>query len=291
MRILLFGVSGQLGYEVITRARALHFEVVAPVESELDIGDSEQVKFLAKKVHPELIVNCAAYTSVDKAEQDRDPAYRVNRDGVQHLALAAKELKCRVIHISTDYIFDGTVFDGQRQAAITEDTPPNPLNVYGQSKLAGEQALREIIPQQSLILRTSSLHGQKGVNFVHTMLRLFGERQSLKVVNDQFMCPTWAGWLAEVILDLARMECCGVLNACGRGVVSWHGFAQAILERAKPRLKHEVQIEPISWREYPVAARRPEYSALDCGKLTKLLGREPITWQQGLIRHMTEIGY
>ena len=286
MKILLFGGSGQLGYEVTYRARDLHFDMVAPHESELDIGDGPQVTALVNRINPDVILNCAAYTAVDQAEAQPELAFRVNRDGVRNIALAAKEARCRLLHISTDY-----VFDGQAREPIPETAQTGPLNVYGASKLAGEEVALRLLGDQALIVRTQSLHGQRGTNFVHTMLKLFTERDVVKVVSDQFMCATWAGWLAEVLLDLVRLNTSGIYHAAGDGVISWHQFAVGIYELSRRRIGREVQIEPVSTAEFPRPARRPVYSALDCKKLSALLGRKPISWEEGLRRHMDELGY
>jgi len=286
MRILLLGVTGQLGYEVVRRVRDLHFTLVAPVESELDITELEPVLEITRRVKPELIINCAAYTAVDKAESEPEAAFAVNCLGAKNIALAAREVDSRMIHISTDYVFAGTA-----DRPIGEDVPTAPLNVYGASKLAGEKEVSQILGDKALIVRTSSLHGQKGTNFVHTMLRLFSEREEIKVVADQYMSPTWAGWLAEVLLDLGRMECNGVVHACCAGVISWFDFAAGILELVRGKVKAGVKILPITAAEYPLPARRPAYSALDCSKLIGLLGRKPLEWREGLRRHLAEIGY
>lgn len=288
MKILLFGGSGQLGFEIQKRAHDLNFEIVSPVAAELDISESEQVIHLAEQTKPTLILNCAAYTAVDRAEEEPQAAFRINADGAQNAARAAASVKARLIHISTDY-----VFDGQAQVPYVESAPTNPLNVYGKSKLAGEKAVSEILPETSIILRTSSLHGQKGINFVHTMLRLFSEGKAVKVVNDQIMCTTWAGWLAEVILDLARIKHAGILHACCSGPLSWYDFAKEILELIQKSVEpaKNASVAPQLSSELDRAAKRPMYSALDCSKLSEIIGRKPIGWQVGLKEHLRDLGY
>jgi len=284
VKILLLGGSGQLGFEIQKRAHDLNFDLISPVLSELDIGDVDQLLFLARRIKPTLILNCAAYTNVDGAEAHREEAFRVNSTGARNSAIAAKETGCRLIHISTDYVFDGTA-----TSPIAETALAAPINVYGESKLGGEQAVLEVLGPKGLVVRTSSLHGQKGVNFVHTMIELFKTRDVVKVVSDQTMSPTWAGWLAEVLLDLGRIEYGGVVHACGQGAVSWLGFAQEILTQVKPKINTRVKLEPISAQEFARPARRPAYSVLDCASLTKVLGRKPITWQVGLKGHLAEL--
>lgn len=286
MKILLFGGSGQLGYELIARAHDLNFEVVSPVISEIDITDLQQVVRLTEAVKPEMVMNCAAYTAVDKAEEEHDLAFKINCDGAGNVAEGARKAGARMIHISTDYVFDGT-----HSKPIPEDAATNPINVYGASKLAGEKLVAKTLGDKSLIVRTSSLHGKKGINFVHTMIKLFGEREKLQVVNDQFMSPCWAGWLAEVLLDLSRIGASGILHACCSGVVSWHDFALEILELVGTRLEKKPVLEPIGAAQYARPAKRPSYSALDCTCLSQLLGRSPMPWQEGLRAHLRELGY
>ena len=286
MKILLFGGSGQLGCEITERAKDLNFEIVFPVVSEINITEKEQVLFLTKKVQPELVVNAAAYTAVDQAEEEADDAFLINRDGAGNVALAAKEAGARMIHISTDYVFDGTATQ-----PIKEEAAPNPLSVYGKSKLAGEHQVQEILGDRALILRTSSLHGKCGENFVHTMLNLFKEKESLSVVNDQRMSTTWAGWLAEVILDLGRIECGGIMHACCGGDITWYDFATKIYEFVSNRLDHQIKINPVTTEEFPRPAARPKYSVLDTTKLRETLGRQPILWEDGLKGHLKDLGY
>lgn len=288
MKILLFGGSGQLGYEIEHRANDLNFEIVSPVISEVDISDGAQVKYLAGRINPDIIINCAAYTLVDKAESDRDEAMKINRDGAGNVAAAAKQQGCRLIHISTDYVFDGNF-----SSPIPETAPTNPINYYGATKLAGEAAVLETAGKLALVVRTSSLHGQRGVNFVHTMLELFKTREVVKVVNDQQMSPTWAGWLAEVVLDLGRTPCDGVVHACCDGAIAWYDFAEEILELVRPELPEaaRVKLETISASEFGRPAKRPTYSVMDCSHLTKLLGRRPIRWEDGLRAHLRELGF
>lgn len=286
MKMLLFGGSGQLGYELQKRAHDLNFEVVSPVISEVDISDPDQVMFLAQKFKPEVIVNSAAYTAVDKAEDEREIAFAVNRDGAANTARAAKAVGARLMHVSTDYVFAG---DGS--APLAESAPVEPLNVYGLSKLAGEEEVLRILGDRALVVRTASLHGQRGENFVHTMLKLFAERPVVKVVHDQMMSPTWAGWLAEAMLDLAKIGCGGVLHAACAGGISWYDFAAEIMALAQPKLADGsvCRIEPTTVADFPRPARRPRYSVLDCSKLAQVLGRPPMAWRDGLRAHLKDI--
>jgi dTDP-4-dehydrorhamnose reductase len=287
VKILLFGGSGQLGHEISKRAHDLNFEIVSPVASEVNVTDRDQVLFLADRVQPEVILNSAAYTAVDKAEVDRDAAFKVNRDGAANTAEAAKATGARLVYVSTDYVFDGSL-----GRPLTETDPVNPLSVYGASKLAGEEEVRRILGEAGLIVRTASLHGQKGMNFVHTMVKLFQELDLVKVVSDQTMSPTWAGWLAEVLLDLVRSSMAsGVIHASGDGAATWLEFAQEIYARTAKSIGREgkVELQPTTAAALNRPAKRPAHSPLDTSKLSRILGRRAIPWQAGLEAHLGEL--
>lgn len=287
MRLLLFGGDGQLGHEILKRARDLNFEIAAPVMSEVDIVSYEQVSFLANKFKPNIILNAAAYTAVDQAEKEKELAFSVNQEGVANIALVAKSIGARLLHLSTDY-----VFPGEKRNPYKEYDDTGPLNVYGESKLAGEKSALEIMTDSCLIVRTSSLHGARGHNFVHTMLKFFTEREELEVVSDQFITITWAGWLAEVLLDLSRIECQGIIHAACDGVLSWYDFACAIYKQAKEynsAIKQKFNIIPVSAKNFSRPAKRPKYSALDCSLLAQVRGLPAINWQEGLEEHLKEI--
>ncbi len=287
MKILLFGGSGQLGFELKKRARDLEFELVSPVTAELDITDREQVQRLLSSLKPAVVINCAAYTSVDKAEHEQEKAFLINRDGAGHIAEACAKIDCRMIHISTDYVFDGAL-----GRALKESDAVNPLSIYGRSKLEGEQRVTSALGERGLILRTQALFGQKGINFVQSMLKFFPERNHLRIVDDQWVSPTWAGWLAEVILDLARMPVGGVVHASCDGAVSWFEFATEIqlLSRTYFEGKPLAKLEKITAQELNRPAPRPTYSAFDTTLVSSLLGRSPISWREGLSRYLQEIG-
>lgn len=307
MKILMFGGSGQLGHEIRYRALDLNFELIAPVQSELDVSDARQVITLASQVKPDVVINCAAYTAVDKAEEEPELAFAINRDGAGHVAAAAHGAGAKLVHISTDYVF-GAVFTGgvsvrsgapgnpQDDTAassprpLTEDDPTGPLNVYGQSKLEGEVATMENTDGAATILRTSSLYGIKGPNFVDTMLKLFSEGKEVKVVSDILMSPTWAGWLAEVVLDVCRVPSKGIFHAANSGGISWFDFAQTILEKSRGNLPQgaAASVVPVSHTEYPRPATRAIYSVLDCSKLANLIGRKPMGWDVGLDCYLQE---
>lgn len=292
MRLILFGVSGQLGQEIKARVsrndgvRAMDF--YAPDEKELDLRDSDKVMSFIDSVEPDCILNVAAYTAVDQAEVDPTLAYAINRDCVSVLVQGAKIHSARFVHVSTDY-----VFDGQGSVLLKESDPTNPLGVYGMSKYEGELVILKDYPEMSLIARTASLHGRYGNNFVHTILELFKTKERIQVVSDQVSSPTWAGWLAETLLELCARKETGVFHTAGKGAISWYEFACAIKELVSGQLDTSVdtKIEAVSVADYKRPAPRPKYSALDCSKLTKVLGREPIICIDGLRSHLKDLGF
>lgn len=286
MKILLFGGAGQLGYELRTRAADLEFEVVSPVVTEIDITDHDQVVKVTCSTKPDVVLNCAAYTAVDKAEEDVEQAFRINRDGAFNIADACAIAKARCIHVSTDYVFDGLL-----GRPLTEEDPVHPLSVYGRSKWEGEERIRQVLGNDALIVRTQSLYGQKGVNFVYTMLKLFGERDVVKVVDDQWVSPTWAGWLAEALLDCARIDVGGTLHASCEGTVSWYEFASEIRSLALPHFEGRTvaTVERTTAATLNRPATRPTFSAFDTAKITKVLGRPPMRWKDALTAFLREI--
>jgi dTDP-4-dehydrorhamnose reductase len=287
MKILLFGGSGQLGYELRTRAADLHFDLVSPVAKEVDITNSQQVLTLIEAVQPTVVINSAAYTAVDKAEEEPSLVFAINADAVSTIAEGCKRCDAKLIHVSTDYVFDGSL-----GRPLREDDPVHPLGVYGRSKLAGEENARAVLGPEVTIVRTQALYGQKGANFVATMLKLFTEREVLKVVNDQWVSPTWAGWLAEVILDLVRMPPVGTLHASCAGTVSWFDFAREIQAMAVAHFegKRLATIEPTTAAELNRPAKRPIFSAFDTSKLESVLKRPAIPWQKGLESYLADVG-
>ena len=230
-----------------------------------------------------LVINAAAYTAVDKAESEEDIAYAVNKDGPAYLASACKEAGIPLIHVSTDYVFDGS-----KKGPYLESDPVSPLGVYGRSKAAGEEEIRSRL-QKHIILRTAWLYGIHGSNFVKTMLRLGKERQSLRVVSDQYGCPTYASDLAEAILAISenhlegRKIVWGTYHFCGGGFTTWHAFAEEIFRIACRYQSFNVkEIVPIGTSEYPTAAKRPHNSVLDCSLLRKNFGIIPHPWEESL---------
>jgi dTDP-4-dehydrorhamnose reductase len=260
-------------------------EITARSRAELDISDAAAVSAVLGEIGPGTIINAAAYTAVDKAESEPDAAYAVNRDGAANLAKASRETGCRLVHLSTDF-----VFDGNRSSPYRPTDATNPLGVYGASKLAGEQAVLDILGDQALIVRTAWVYSGEGGNFVNTMLRLMGERESLRVVADQIGTPTWTRGLAEAIWRAAGLGLRGIHHWTDAGVASWYDFAVAIQEEALAvgLLERSIDIHPIRAVDYPTPAMRPPYSVLDKTETWKALGYEAEHWRVALRRMLGE---
>ncbi|MFD8531954.1 dTDP-4-dehydrorhamnose reductase [Streptosporangium canum] len=254
-RWLITGASGMLATELLGRLQAAGESVLALRRDELDLQDGPAVRHLVSACRPDTVVNCAAWTAVDDAETHETEALAVNGHGVRALAEACERLGARLVQPSTDYVFDGTALDPYR-----EDARTCPVNAYGRTKLAGERAVLEVLPETGYVVRTAWLYGATGKNFVRTMADLERTRPSLDVVDDQVGPPTWAGDLAAGIIELGRTgPPPGVYHATGAGQTSWYGFAREIFELvgADPD-----RITPVSTKEFARPAPRPAYSVL-----------------------------
>lgn len=288
--LLLIGANGQVGWEIARQASITGVPFHALDRQQLDITVADAVFRTVDCLAPSIIVNAAGYTDVDKAESNMGAAFSANRDGAAHLAQACASADIPLVHISTDYVFDGT-----KRTPYTENDPVAPLSQYGESKLAGEAAVRKSCPKH-VILRTAWIYGIHGQNFVKTMLRLGRERERIRVIDDQFGNPTFAGDLAMAILKLAQRlragawpeEGFGTFHVAGEGATTWCDFARAIFEEAGPRLKHVPEIEAIKTTEYPTPAKRPAYSVLDCGRLARIHGVSLRPWKTGLTEMLEE---
>lgn len=271
MKILLTGKTGQVGYELERSLQGLG-DIIALDRSQMDLANLEQVRDVIRQIKPGLIINPAAYTAVDKAESEPELAMRINGEAPRVMAEEAKKLGAAMIHYSTDYVFDGT-----RTTPYLETDPTCPINVYGATKLAGEQAIQAAgIPH--LILRTSWVYGMRGNNFLRTMLRLAQERDQLRIVADQHGAPTWSRTIADAtarIVSLANgaqhpqqwwQQRSGIYHLTAQGQTTWFGFAQTILEHTSA-IKKPV-VTPITTQEYPMPAKRPKYSTMSTQKLT-----------------------
>jgi len=284
MRLLVTGCRGMLGHDLLPCLEQAGFEQQCVDIEEMDITNRNVVLDHVGSIKPALVINCAAYTAVDKAESEQDLAFGVNRDGPAHLAEACNKLGIPLVHISTDY-----VFDGQSSRPYREDDPANPIGVYARSKWEGEEEVRRRLDEH-IIVRTSWLFGYYGNNFVKTILRLAGERDQLRVVNDQKGCPTWTGHLAQALVQIAvRIRISikdapwGTYHYCGQGATTWFYFAAEIVEQARRYKELRVsQILPIPTSDYPTPAKRPMNSSLDCNKIRRELEIEQKPWKEGL---------
>lgn len=284
MKILVTGAKGQVGQEIVELADQLSCEIYPYSRAELDITDPARVEAVVKTRRPRLVINAAAYTAVDKAEQEIEKAYMINRDGVQNLAQVCKRHDLPLIHISTDY-----VFDGNKDSAYVEEDPRAPLNVYGASKAAGEQLLQKEW-EKHVIVRTSWVFGKQGANFVKTILRLALKQTELRVVSDQKGCPTAATDLAGALLKLAQQinrgqARWGLFHYCGDQETNWYEFAQRIILHGRDHFPLKLQkLHSIVSAEFPTPAKRPRNSVLSMKKIEKDYGLAPSAWEQALVR-------
>jgi dTDP-4-dehydrorhamnose reductase len=288
MKILVFGARGQVGHEVCRARWPARYQLLPFARKAIDITGSASVSETLRRERPDLVINLAAYTAVDRAESEPEAAWAVNCAGAAHLAAACDESSAALVHLSTDYVFNGRKIDAYR-----EEDAVDPLGVYGRSKEAGERAVRAAL-EQHVILRTAWIFGASGMNFVKTMLRLAGERPVLRVVADQRGCPTAAADIAAALIAIAesieRGEArWGTYHFAGDAAISWHGFAEAIFESAVPRLAPRPKLEPIATKEYPTPAQRPMNSVLDCRRIEQAFGVSPSPWRASLASVIQEL--
>ncbi len=290
--VVVVGSGGMLGWEAVESLTDAGFKV-APLDIPIiDITKRESVRSVLGGIgSPGLLINCAAYTAVDKAESEPETAFAVNRDGPANLSDECEGLGIPLIHISTDY-----VFNGKSDRPYREEDAADPLNVYGLSKWEGEEAVRSRLARH-LIVRTSWLYGSRGQNFVKTMLKLGKEREELKVVSDQFGCPTWSFDLAGSLVRIAERALSGseeipwgTYHFCGEGITTWYHFALAILDEARRREPARIaRVSPVPSSSYPTVAARPMYSALDCGKIGMSFGISTPGWERSLSSLMDKL--
>lgn len=259
MDVLIIGKNGQVAWE-LQQTCPSHITAHAYGRNEINITDPQSVELVITKMNPAVIINASAYTAVDKAESEQDEAYLINATAVELLAKAATKYSIRLLHISTDFVFDGT-----KNTPYTVDDKTNPINVYGASKLAGEQAIKAYCPVNSAIVRTSWVYSSHGNNFVKTMLRLMAEKEQLNVVSDQIGCPTNATGLAQYLWQLTERPVLEpIYHYSDLGVASWYDFAVEIQSIAfeQEKLEKKIPIKPISSSAYPTAAKRPTFSLM-----------------------------
>lgn len=286
-KVLVVGASGQLGYE-LSRTAPQSVQLQALDETELNITDQAAVLEEVQNNRPDWIVNAAAYTAVDRAEEQADLAYQVNRDGAANLALAAKESNARLMHISTDFVFDGS-----KGSPYRVDDEPKPCSVYGASKNAGDEAVRSILSDKVTIVRTAWVYSSHGQNFVKTMLRLMSERDELGIVADQVGTPTWANGMAQMLWQAIEVGLTGIHHWTDAGVASWYDFAVAIYEEANAigllSADQVCRIKPIRTQDYPTPASRPAYSVLDKTTIWNTLAINPVHWRTSLRNMLVEL--
>ncbi len=282
-RILLIGKIGQVGWE-LRRTLAPMAQVACVDFPEIDLTSGDSIRQWVRETRPNIVINAAAYTAVDKAESEPDKAMKINGVAPGILAEEAKKLGALLVHYSTDYVFDGA-----KTEPYVETDAPNPLGAYGRSKLAGDEAVRAI-GGAHLIFRLCWVYGARGQNFMLTMMRLAREREKLRVVGDQVGCPTWSRMIAETTaLALKQAVAAGDLGAftgtyhlASSGVTSWHGFADAIVKLMPAEGRKCVRVEAISTAEYPTPTKRPAYSVLACDKLERAFGLRLPHWEESL---------
>lgn len=284
IKYLITGANGQVGSQLVAQLQS-KAEILAADRDTLDITDKQAVLQAAQTFRPHFIINAAAHTAVDKAESERDLAHAINCTGAENLALAAQNVGATILHISTDY-----VFDGKGETPYRETDPVAPQSVYGETKLAGEIAVQAAC-ERHIILRTAWVFNEQGGNFVKTMLRLGASRDSLGVVADQFGSPTYAGDIAAALIAICEQIHAGKTNAygvyhfSGSPYVSWHGFAAEIFAQAVAQgvLPKAPVLNAIGTADYPTPASRPANSRLDCGKIQAAFGIEASDWRKALL--------
>ena len=276
LNILVTGTNGQLGSEIKELSSNYSYNFFFTDRNSIDITNKEDIRNFCQKNNINAIINCAAYTAVDKAQSDEINADLVNRKAVKKLALVSQELNIKLVHISTDYVFDGRNFK-----PYCEEFHTNPQGIYGKTKLDGENEMRDINPKNSIIIRTSWVYSSFGNNFVKTMLRLGKEKESLGVIFDQVGTPTYARDLAKTILDILpkiENQKVEIYNYSNEGVLSWYDFAKEIMRMAKLNCI----INPIETYQYPTPAKRPHYSLLNKNKIKSTFNIEIPYWKDGL---------
>lgn len=252
--ILITGANGMFGQDAVMLFKDFGYEVIAATKSDLDVTNLASLQKIFSRQKIDLVIHAAAYTRVDEAENNRDLAFLINAEGAKNVALATKEKSIPLVYISTDYVFDGE----KGSAYLTSDNP-NPVNIYGASKLAGEENVRRINPQH-YIVRTSWLYGRHGKNFVDTMIQISHRQKVIKVVSDQFGCPTWTYDLALGIKKLIEeKKSFGIYQVCGNGITSWYEFAKKIFEFCGVK----IEVIPVSTTDFPRPAKRPKFSAMN----------------------------
>ena len=278
LRILVTGAAGLLGNALVRTAEDRGHDVRAFTRLALDITDPGEVERRLRAEKPEVVIHCAGYTAVDRAEEELDQAMSVNRDGTRNVAMAAAQIGATLVYPSTDY-----VFNGRSDAPYGPDAETSPLNAYGVSKLAGEQVL-SVSGCSWMVVRTSWLYGSGGWDFVDVVLEEAARRGAMRVVDDQVGCPTWTGSLAPGIVELAEAGVTGTHHLCDAGQASWLELAQTVVEEAGLNL----ELTATSTHAWGAPAHRPPYSVLDCAEAERIRGREMTPWRESLHTYLSE---
>lgn len=279
MRVLVTGVKGQLGFDVVLELEKRGYEAIGVDVDEMDITDEKKVCEVLDEVKPDAVVHCAAYTAVDAAEDNEKLCRRINVDGTAYISKKCGEIGCKLVYLSTDYVFDGT---GEKP--WSPDDRVSPLNVYGQSKYDGEVFVRKNTDKH-FIIRISWVFGVNGNNFIKTMLRLGKEKKSLSVVSDQIGSPTYTKDLSVLLVDMLETEKYGTYHATNEGVCSWYEFAVKIFEEAGL----DIDVTPIASKDYPQKAQRPANSRMEKSKLVECGFNKLPSWQDALKRYIAQI--
>lgn len=279
-RVLVIGAKGMLGRDLVRILQASFctdpyskWEVLGWDIDEIDIREEKNTVTMIENLKPKIVINVAAFTNVDGCELEKEKAFAINAEGMKHVALGALRCHAKVVYLSTDYIFNG-----KKGEPYVEDDPPNPLNVYGQSKLRGERYVQELV-EEGLIIRTQWLYGRYGKNFVASILRQAREKKTLSIVNDQIGSPTYTVDLSKAISALIQRDARGIFHAANDGLCTWYNFGKAILEISG---MEGVKVMPISSRELNLPAVRPPYSVLQCQKLKQEIGMTMRPWAEAL---------
>ena len=279
MKVLVTGVKGQLGYDVVKDLKKRGHEPIGVDREEMDLMNNDAIREFIMNTRPEAIIHCAAYTAVDKAEEEVEVCYQVNAEATKVIAECAKELDITLIYISTDYVFDGT-----KEGEYVETDVPNPINVYGASKLLGEQYVQQLL-EKYYIVRISWVFGENGNNFIKTMRRLGLERDELNIIDDQVGSPTYTADLAPLLVDMMETNKYGIYHATNEGFCSWYEFANEIFKQRGI----EVKTNPITTDQYPTAAKRPMNSRMSKDKLTEFGFALLPSWEEALNNYLNLI--
>ena len=285
MKTLLLGANGQLGWE-LTRTCPAHVSLATCDVPKVDFFSSTSIETCIEQTQPDCIINAAAYTAVDKAEAEPEAANRINHEAVREIASICRKKRIRLIHISTDFVFSGEHF----KPYLPQDKP-TPISVYGFTKLKGEEAVREILRDRAVIIRTTWLYSAHGSNFVKSMLNLMNTKSELNIIDEQIGTPTWANGLALAVWAALDQNLSGTHHYSDAGIASWYDFAVAIQEEAMALdlIEKEVPIQPIPASQYPTPAQRPFYSVLDKTSLWESLDIKPIHWRRQLRSMLKEV--